>query len=255
MKIQYASDLHLEFGANSQYLRKHPLDVVGDILLLAGDSGYLGVSQFNNHPFWDWASEHYTKVIAILGNHELYAGFDINGLSESLELKLRDNVSLYYNNTIQLTDRIDLIISTLWSYINPLDAFATERSVNDFHYISNGDERLTAERFNEEYFRCLNYIKKSVAKSSAEHIIVMTHHVPSFRLMSEEFIGSRINGAFTSELGNYIADSRIAYWIYGHSHRNIDGMIGNTKCLSNQLGYVSSGEHLTFRHNAIIDIP
>ena len=53
-----------------------------------------------------------------------------------------------------------------------------------------------------------------------------------------------INGAFTVELGNYIADSDIDYWIYGHSHRNIDAQIGKTKILSNQLGYISHGEFL-----------
>ena len=61
-----------------------------------------------------------------------------------------------------------------------------------------------------------------------------------------EFKNSRINGAFTVELGNFIASNDIDYWIYGHSHRNIDDTIGSTRCVSNQLGYVRSGEHRTF---------
>lgn len=48
------------------------------------------------------------------------------------------------------------------------------------------------------------------------------------------------------ELGSFIEASPIDYWIYGHSHRNIDRMIGRTQCLSNQLGYVSHEEHRTF---------
>ena len=56
--------------------------------------------------------------------------------------------------------------------------------------------------------------------------------------MSDEFKGSPINGAFTSELGDFIAGSRIDYWIYGHSHRNINKTIGNTQCVCNQLGYI-----------------
>ncbi len=53
MKIQYASDLHLEFGANSVYLRNNPLILAGDILILAGDIGYLGDYTYIKHPFWD----------------------------------------------------------------------------------------------------------------------------------------------------------------------------------------------------------
>lgn len=71
----------------------------------------------------------------------------------------------------------------------------------------------------------------------------MFHH---FNWCLRDFKGSPINGAFTAELGNFIAYSRIDYWIYGHSHRNIDRIIGNTQCVSNQLGYVNHGESESF---------
>ena len=37
MKIQYASDLHLELSGNSKYVKEIPFEVTGDVLVLAGD--------------------------------------------------------------------------------------------------------------------------------------------------------------------------------------------------------------------------
>ena len=41
MKIQYASDLHLELSGNSKYVSEIPFEVIGDVLVLAGDTAYL----------------------------------------------------------------------------------------------------------------------------------------------------------------------------------------------------------------------
>lgn len=41
MKIQYMSDLHLEFADNSRYFKHNELPVTGEILVLAGDVFYL----------------------------------------------------------------------------------------------------------------------------------------------------------------------------------------------------------------------
>lgn len=254
MKIQYASDLHLEFGANSKWLKENPLIPSADVLVLAGDIGYLGDANYQTHPFWDWASGNFKQVIVIPGNHELYKFFDINELNEGWFLEIRPNVSVYYNAVIPLNEETDLVASTLWAFVPPAEEYLTERCVSDFNRIRNGEFRLSAQRFNEEHLKCRAFIEKSVCESKAKKIIVATHHVPSFELMSPEFENSSINGAFTVELGNYIAESQISYWIYGHSHRNIDKAIGRTQCVSNQLGYVFQDEHHAFRPDAVIDI-
>ena len=113
---------------------------------------------------------------------------------------------------------------------------------------------LTWDNFNREHDKCFRFIQDKVAKSTAVHIIVVTHHVPSFQLASPDFAGSKINGAFTVELEQYIETSPVEYWIYGHSHRNIDKVIGKTKCVSNQLGYVFHNEHHTFNPEKAIEV-
>ena len=40
MRIQYMSDLHMELYDNSRYIKANEFEVVGDVLVLAGDTFY-----------------------------------------------------------------------------------------------------------------------------------------------------------------------------------------------------------------------
>lgn len=87
MRIQYVSDLHLEFPQNRKWLAEHPLEVTGDILLVAGDTAYLdlpdsGRDTYLQYEFWDWASEHYKQVIVCLGNHDFYGYYDLSKMPD-----------------------------------------------------------------------------------------------------------------------------------------------------------------------------
>lgn len=245
MIIQFASDLHLEFADNWRYLREHPLEKAGDILVLAGDIGYLGDDNYSSHPFWDIAADQYEQVLVVPGNHEFYKYYDISTLTDGELLQIRPNVRVYNNAVITIGD-VDMILSTLWAHIPLQEAFATERGVTDFRRIMYKDETLTFEQFNEEHVRCMEFLRRACAAASAAKRVIVTHHVPSFQLSSPDFKGSRINGAFVADEDDFIENCGADYWIYGHSHRNIDAVIGTTQCVSNQLGYVFSGEHRTF---------
>ena len=52
---------------------------------------------------------------------------------------------------------------------------------------------INSERFNQEHAKCLAFIEKAVGESQTKHIVVATHHVPSFQLVSPDFKGSPIN--------------------------------------------------------------
>lgn len=253
MKIQYASDLHLEFLENTTFLKNNPLRVTGDILILAGDIAYWKENGYEEHPFWDWVSQNYKQVIVIPGNHEFYMYYDVATIGNGVEIPIRENVIFTYNKVIHIED-VDIIASTLWAHIDLKLAFYTERCVSDFHRILYSQKLLTHQDFNQLHKECLEFIKTSVENSTAKTKIVVTHHVPSQVLMSKEFSGSLINGAFVVELGEYIENSGIDFWIYGHSHRNIDCQIGKTLCLSNQLGYIKGNEHNSFDNGKYIEV-
>ena len=61
---------------NRDFILAGGMAVTGDVLVLAGDIGYLeGSEEFD--PFWDWCSENYRQTFIVPGNHEYYAWSDI----------------------------------------------------------------------------------------------------------------------------------------------------------------------------------
>ena len=120
MKIQYMSDLHLEFSDNSRWLKHNELPVTGDILVLAGDIFYLKdkVAPLTN--FWKWASANYRQVLIVPGNHEYYNYCDVMDRGLQWKWMFKENVGYYQNQVVRIDDT-DFIMSTLWSQISPAD--------------------------------------------------------------------------------------------------------------------------------------
>lgn len=110
MKIQFASDLHLEFRENYRWLKENPLPVVGDVLVLAGDIGYLTDTTIPNLRLWKEASKNYGQVLMVSGNHEFYNNGDIAAMSDSWQRMLHLNVRYYHNRVVRI-ENIDFVLS------------------------------------------------------------------------------------------------------------------------------------------------
>lgn len=244
MKIQYCSDLHLEFRENNEFLRSHPLPPEGNILLLAGDiAPFRGLHQHDD--FFDYISEHFDVSYWVPGNHEYYRS-DIAEKSGVMNEKIRSNV-LLVNNTSVVHDNVKIIFSTLWSKISPGYQWQIERSLNDFHVIKSGGYRFSATRYNELHKESLDFIRQELSENREYATVVVTHHVPTFLHYPEKYKGDALNEAFAVELFDFIETNGPDYWIFGHHHCNIPGfVIGRTQLLTNQLGYVKYNEHREF---------
>ncbi len=252
MKIQYASDLHLEFRENKEFLKANPLQPVGEVLVLAGDIVPFAVMD-KHKDFFSYVSDNFAATYWIPGNHEYY-GYDLATKCGVLNEKIRSNVFLV-NNTSVIQNDIKLIFSTLWSKISPAYEWQIERSLSDFHVIKNGKFRFTAERYNELHAESLTFLEKELDTETNLKKVVATHHVPTLMNYPEQYKGSMLNEAFAVELFDLIEATAPECWIYGHSHSNTtDFEIGKTRLLTNQLGYVKYGEHNDFRNNKSLNI-
>ncbi len=252
MKIQYCSDLHLEFPHNREYVKNNPIIPTGEILLLAGD--ILPFALLDKQPdFFDLISDSFEKVFWVPGNHEYY-GSDINDRSNSFCEKIRSNVFLVNNYEEKISD-VNFIFSTLWSKISEQNRLLIENILYDFKSISDKKEKLQVTKFNELHQLSFDFIQQILLKNKNERNIVISHHVPTFLNYPDQFIRSSINQGFATELFDLINESSIDYWIYGHHHTNTpDFKINNTNLITNQLGYVHFKKNKTYRSDAIFEI-
>jgi predicted phosphohydrolase len=252
MKIQYCSDLHLEFRENERFLREHPIIPVGDILILAGD--VVPFPYVNEFPhFFDKVKSDFKEVYWIPGNHEYYHDDAVHRSAAFFE-KIRDNIFLL-NNQVQISGGTRFVFSTLWTHISALHQMEIQKRMNDFRVIGYGDKRLSTIQYNKFHQEAKRFLTGTLKQPFDGKTVVVTHHVPTMQHYPEQYKGDALNEAFASELSSFIETSEVDYWIYGHHHCNVeDFRIGKTQMLTNQLGYVSNGEQVGFRRDACFEV-
>lgn len=251
MKIQYCSDLHLEFEQNARHIAINPLVTAGEILILAGDIVPLH-DEFLSNEFFKIISENYRQVFWVPGNHEYYYR-NITDYSSSFHIRIFKNIHLVNNVEINF-EEIKFIFSTLWSKIEKGNQEQIEQCVADFRNITCNDKKFRSAEFNEVHSQCLDFIKKSL-HSPNRRTVVVTHHLPSLLCNSPAHNSSPLNEAFCIDLTEYISSCKAKFWIYGHSHFNQKPLfIGETVMLTNQLGYVHLDENIDFRYNGYFSV-
>lgn len=252
MKIQYASDLHLEFPSNVDYLKNNPLKPIGDILILAGDITYYS-EEYLDHWIIDYLADNFKEVYMIQGNHEFYKNSDLSVQLKPFMEDIRPNFHVVNNLSVSI-DGYKFIFSTLWSKISHLKEQFILRGLNDYRAIKMSGETLKIADTNNLHSKAVEFLKSELTYDSLKNIVV-THHLPSDILVASCYNGSLLNEAFTTNL-DWLEDYPIDYWIYGHSHGNIRGKkIGSTEFLTNQLGYVQyENTHKTFKTDLILEL-
>lgn len=248
MVIQYCSDLHLEFLDNRKWILSYPIIPKGDILILAGDIVLFNEMQYHQK-FFDYVSKHFKHTYWIPGNHEYYNS-DISLRYGSFEENIRDNVTLL-NNKVKTINGVRLVFSTLWSHISTDKQLLIQQSLSDFRVIRNNQKKMTVADYNQMHMESRLFLESALKEGNKLPTVVVTHHPPTFINYPEKYKHSSINEAFGTELGVFIENNEIDYWIYGHHHYNVsDFTVGKTRLITNQLGYIKYSENDNYSNEA-----
>ena len=252
MKIQFCSDLHFEFPENRKFLARNPLIPAGDVLILAGD--IVCFPDFaKGREFVDFVCDHYSAVFWVPGNHEYY-GSDITQKPNPLHEKIRENFHLVNNHWLDYGG-LRFVFSTLWSKIGPQVEWDIQRSISDFTAIQFSGAKFTAHQFTALHEESVRFLRRAMDEDNQVDKVIVTHHVPTMMHYPAIYRNSVLNQAFATEMFDLIVDSNAACWIYGHHHVNTpEFMIGKTRMITNQLGYVRQREHESFRNGVVVDL-
>lgn len=214
MKIKIMSDLHMEMG--------HWTDPgKGETLIVAGDVNW-------GNKAYSWlakASDSYKDVIFVRGNHDYYGNYIGD---PKLHSNLPINVHVLDNTVLELKGQ-RFLGTTLWSSVT--DIRIVQNSMNDYRHIKIGKRRLHPDDTNQLHQAAVGFIDREVDKRT----IVVTHHMPSYDLVSKEFEGDILNQAYASNLNPLVARAKM--WINGHTHYAYDTMLKGTRCICNPRGY------------------
>ena len=191
MIIRVYSDLHLEFG---KFRVPSTVTEKEETLVLAGDIS-VGLRAKN----WiNMLSSRFKHIVYVFGNHEYYSNNMDEVNSRWANSVMPDNVHILQNQSVVL-DGVKFIGSTLWTDFDGENYFSMQTAVNTMHDYQV-IENYTPERQLELYKENKAFIIRELETPYEGPIVVVTHHLPSFSLVNERYIGKDINGAYASNM-------------------------------------------------------
>lgn len=260
MKLRLLSDIHLELFKDPRKYIDQLINPRGDVLLLAGDIGNPTSNIYKS--FITEVAKYYNKVFIITGNHEYYQRYnrtnheiypkgertfrysmeDIDKITRCVTDDL-PNVHFLQRDSF-IYNRVRFLGCTLWSMADP----NLTQYMNDYEMIQN----MTANKSIELYEQNRKWLDEELALKSIDYdyTVVMTHHLPSYKLVSEKYINHRLNCFFANNLDNLVEKADI--WVCGHSHIAKTITIGKCRCYLNPVGY--SNEYSGYDTECMIEV-
>ncbi|WP_354105479.1 metallophosphoesterase [Bradyrhizobium sp. LB14.3] len=244
------SDLHIELTRGWD-LPSGDVRPDFDVMIVAGDL----IPRAERGVKWLLDRVPDRPVIYCMGNHESY-GTDIDRtLEKAKQVGSGTNVHALENETIRIGN-VTFVVCTLWTDFALFGderremAVAAER-MNDFKRIRTGHyaHRFRPAHALAKHRRSRAFLETELRKDRLGPLVIVSHHGcrrPELRLSDPPKPDELLSAVYYSDLSALMVpapdDGRGALrpadlWIFGHDHRSFDGLIGETRVVSNCKGY------------------
>lgn len=239
MRISLISDLHLEY--NSKRLlgdMKHLLPKA-DILVCAGDIS--NPFELSYRRFLQKAKKLYKTVIVIPGNHEYYDTSEALSLSYPKRMKESERQmrkvceevgAIFLQKEVLDIDDTRFYGCTLWA--DPFES-GGEGGWEDRYDYKHISELETPEDYVSLHRNHKSWLRKELFQKTPKRKVVITHHIPSYKLVDSRFEGCHRNGYYMSNCDDLVAEAEV--WLTGHTHHYISEEIEGTRVFCNPVGY------------------
>jgi predicted phosphodiesterase len=236
MRIQIASDLHLEHleWRFPDYRGVEPANA--DILVLAGDiaNGSRALDLFGDWP---------VPVIYVPGNHEYY-GHSCADVQSDFAWKAKAFPKInVLDPGAKIIGGIRFIGCTLWTdydlfgeQYRELAMTACATSLPDHTVIKIEEDRPFTPAFARElHLKQRDWLRSRLNEPFAGKTVVVTHHAPAPGSLHPMFEKDLVSAAFVSDLTDMLGGA--ALHIHGHTHHSFDYDVNGTRVVANPMGY------------------
>lgn len=254
MKIKLLSDLHEEFERWPHQKEYHKNMGAHDVLVLAGDINSSRNLETSLRFFIEAGND---TIVYVPGNHEYYGSSMLESERQfltakfALELEFPGTKVHVLNPGCVTINEVVFIGGCLWTDFSEdwHAEHAAKTQISDFSYIPD----FSPSKAKAIQFYQLQYFKKFYEIYSGQKIVFISHFLPAYECIAERYRGpDLLNKYFANDLSNWIANLSNSTWLFGHSHHPMDIKIGDTRVISNPLGY--KNENKLFNPHKIIEI-
>ena len=245
LSIDLISDLHIDQWSPEHKI-KYPYGIIKDIpfhinnsseiLVVAGDIS----DDLNESLKWmNNISNKYEKILFVDGNHEHVNAYpnlyDINYIQNSVNSLNNDKIIYLPDNEFIIDDKVFIGYCGWWDYNNKQSLEEAKKYFNKWiPEFTEKDNILFMNnvlcRADYEYNKIKNLIIKYENDKTINDIILVTHSVghKDFKVVSKS---TDYNTMF-----NDIKSSKLKYWLFGHTHYQIQDKVNGIQFICNPRG-------------------